>query len=161
MLANRLTQEPGVTVLLVERGGVKNEFVSRIPLLSSHFASDGSRSHVVQSIPQKHVNGRKLDIVTGKSLGGASKINAMMYTRGLPAEYDLWEAMGNESWGYQDILPCFVKGEHYMSGVAEAQSTWHGLDGARSYAYSVVSPNCVFRRMASPVASTKTLVTYG
>ena len=96
---------------VVERGGVKNEFMSRVPLLSSHFASDGSRSHVVKSTPQKHLNGRQLDIVSGNSLGGASKINAMMYTRGLPAEYDLWESMGNVGWGYQDILPYFVKDE--------------------------------------------------
>ncbi|EIW79544.1 alcohol oxidase [Coniophora puteana RWD-64-598 SS2] len=129
VLANRLTQDPDVTVLLIERGGVQNNFISRVPLLSSHFASDGSRSHVVPSAPQKHLNGRQLDVVSGKSLGGASKINAMMYTRGLPAEYDSWEAMGNEGWGYRDVLPYFIKTENYLDGAAEGKSPWHGTKG--------------------------------
>lgn len=135
VLANRLSQDPNVTVLLVERGGVKNSFVSRIPLLSSHFASDGSRSHLALSTPQMHLDERQLEIISGNSLGGASKINAMMYTRGLPAEYNLWEAMGNTGWGYKDILPQFIKGEKLIDRSAQSKLAWHGTKGFYFYFY--------------------------
>ncbi|KIP07165.1 hypothetical protein PHLGIDRAFT_30130 [Phlebiopsis gigantea 11061_1 CR5-6] len=129
VLANRLSQDATVSVLLIERGGVKNTFVSRIPLLSSHFASDGSRSKVLLSAPQKHLDGRQLEIIAGNSLGGASKINAMMYTRGLPAEYKLWKGMGNEGWGYQDLLPYFLKGEKFLNASTANDSACHNAKG--------------------------------
>ena len=129
MLANRLSQQADVTVLLIERGDVKDTFISRVPLLSSHFASDGSRSHVVLSAPQTHLDGRQLEIISGNSLGGASKINAMMYTRGLPAEFELWEAMGNEGWGYRDLLPYFMKGEKFLNVSTEDRSACHSTKG--------------------------------
>ncbi|KAH7908248.1 hypothetical protein BJ138DRAFT_1103672 [Hygrophoropsis aurantiaca] len=74
-----------VIVLVVERGGLSNGLISRIPLLSSHFASDGSHSKVWKSVPQPYVGGRKFELVGGNSVGGSSKINAVLCTRGLPA----------------------------------------------------------------------------
>ncbi|KAJ6576562.1 alcohol oxidase [Mycena vulgaris] len=112
VLANRLSQNVGVSVLLLERGGVQDKWVSRVPLFSSHFASDGSRSWVTKSTPQAHVDNREIDLVGGNCLGGSSRINAMLYTRGLPAEFNGWTKSGN--WDYDSLEPYFVKSERNL-----------------------------------------------
>lgn len=111
VLANRLSEDPDVSVLLVERGGVKNNFISRIPLLSSHFASDGSQSQVWRSVPQEHANNRVMELLGGNTLGGSSQINSMLYTRGLPAEFNHLVDSGCEGWGYDDMEQYFIKSE--------------------------------------------------
>ena len=128
-MANRLSQNADVSVLLIERGGLKNNWISRIPLLSSHFASDGSRSRVWKSTPQEHVDGRVLDLVGGNSMGGASKINAMLYTRGLPAEYNAWKEAGRKGWSYEDMQPYFIKSETDLDCESSEFKDYHGFTG--------------------------------
>lgn len=131
MLANRLSQDPAVSVLLIERGGVKNSFISRIPLLSSHFASDGSRSQVWATAPQKHVDNRAMELLGGNSMGGCTKINAMLYTRGLPAEYNSWVESGCKGWSYDDMEPYFIKSETDLDhkDSTETANEYHGTSG--------------------------------
>ncbi|GJJ10629.1 hypothetical protein Clacol_004856 [Clathrus columnatus] len=106
VLANRLSAaDPHTSVLVIERGDISNNWMTRIPLLSTHFPSNGSRSHVWRSAPQKLLNNRAIEMVRGNLLGGSSRINGMIYTRGVPGEYNSWAAAGRRGWGYDDLLP--------------------------------------------------------
>ncbi|KAH7917272.1 alcohol oxidase [Leucogyrophana mollusca] len=125
VIANRLTQDQHISVLVAERGSVSNGLISRIPLLSSHFASDGSRSRVWRSVPQEHVDGRIIDLVGGNSVGGSSKINAMLYTRGLPGDYNSW---GRDGWRYDDMQPYFIKSERFLD-CKDDTVDYHGTSG--------------------------------
>ncbi|KAJ6515062.1 GMC oxidoreductase, partial [Mycena vitilis] len=125
-LANRLSQNVGVSVLLLERGGVQDGWISRVPLFSSHFASDGSRSWVTQSTAQALFDNREIDVAGGNCLGGSSRINSMLYTRGLPAEFNAWTKSG--SWDYASLEPWFIKSETNLDfhGVVKGYSGTKG-----------------------------------
>ncbi|KXN89708.1 L-sorbose 1-dehydrogenase [Leucoagaricus sp. SymC.cos] len=98
VLANRLSASADKTVLLIERGPIADDWASRVPLLSSDFSSDGSRSQK-RSSEYQPAAGRKFEFVNGSALGGSSRINQMLYARGAKAEYDLWASIGCEGWG--------------------------------------------------------------
>lgn len=114
-LANRLSSARNVSVLVVERGPVADTWTSRVPLFSTDFASDGSRTYKQESAPQSAIRGRKLELFSGKALGGTSRINSMLYTRGTAAEYTAWEAAGRKGWDYDDVLPLFKRSERYLN----------------------------------------------
>ncbi|KAG8221334.1 GMC oxidoreductase [Butyriboletus roseoflavus] len=129
VIANRLSKDPGVSVLLLERGGVKGGWFSSIPLLSTHFVSDGSRSRVLRSTPQKHLGGRTIELISSNSLGGASKINSMLYNRGIPAEYNSWRDAGRVGWGYEDMLRFFTRSETDLDQDPRNPKPYHGTSG--------------------------------
>ncbi|KAH9843565.1 GMC oxidoreductase [Rhodofomes roseus] len=129
VLANRLSQEESVSVLVIERGAVGDGWLSSVPLLSSHFASDGSRSRVWNTVPQKHVNSRVFQLAGGNSLGGGSRINAMLYMRGVPAEYDAWSKAGCKGWSYDEMLPYFVRSETDIDQDRDRPASHHGISG--------------------------------
>ncbi|KAJ3799956.1 alcohol oxidase [Lentinula aff. detonsa] len=112
-LANMLSAQEANKVLLIERGSVADNWASRVPLLSADFASDGSRTRKVLRAPQD-ILGRSLELYTGSALGGTSRINQMLYGRGLPAEYNAWRDAGNPGWGWEDIKPYFLKSERAL-----------------------------------------------
>ena len=93
------------------------------------FRRDNDRSCQWDSVPQKNANGRVIELVSGKSLGGATKINAMLYNRGAPAQYNAWAAAGRKGWSYDDIEPYFVKSEHHLGIVSETSQDFHGVLG--------------------------------
>ncbi|KAI0321514.1 alcohol oxidase [Amylostereum chailletii] len=132
VLANRLSAGPSNRVLLLEQGPVADTWASRVPLLSSDFASDGSRTLRITSEYQQEINQDRV-LYVGKALGGSSRINAMLYTRGLPAEYDAWEAAGRDGWGWKDLKPYFLKSEHANYAcdpdVHNTKGEWHNSDG--------------------------------
>ena len=128
MVANRLS-EAGFTVLVVERGAIGDSWISRIPLLSQAHQSTDGRVISFKSTPQKHADNRTLDLMAGNSLGGGSKINAMLYTRGLPAEYNAWAAAGRKGWAYGDLREFFVKSEKDLDQPTGATPTDHGVRG--------------------------------
>ena len=124
VLANRLSEDPTVRVLLVEAGGRDRSLKIKIPAafpeqfhtkLDWEFATD----------PEPHVDGRELYIPRGRSLGGSSSMNAMLYVRGRPLDYDGWEAQGAPGWGYQEVLPYFIRAEDNVRGPSE----YHGAGG--------------------------------
>ncbi|KAJ7126374.1 GMC oxidoreductase [Mycena crocata] len=131
VLANRLSRDKDSSVLLIERGGVQDAWASRVPLFSSHFASDGSRSWVSKTVPQKHANNREIELIGGSCLGGSSRINAMLYTRGLPAEFNAWTRSGK--WNYEKILPYIVRSEKNLSGTRLAPTSYSGTEGEWSH----------------------------
>ncbi|MEM7534025.1 MAG: GMC family oxidoreductase N-terminal domain-containing protein [Chloroflexota bacterium] len=110
VLANRLTENPDVTVLLLEAGGPDAQPDIPIPgRLYNLFKTDVDWSY--QSEPQPHLNNRRIDLNRGKVLGGTSSINGMVYIRGHRWDYDRWAALGNKGWAYADVLPYFKKAE--------------------------------------------------
>ena len=104
VLANRLTEDPATRVLLIEAGGRDRSPNIKIPAAFAkqfHTKLDWDFS----TEPEPHVDGRSLYVPRGKSLGGSSSMNAMLYVRGRPLDYDLWEAQGAAGWGWRDVLP--------------------------------------------------------
>ncbi|KAF9448446.1 GMC oxidoreductase [Macrolepiota fuliginosa MF-IS2] len=126
VLANRLSVSCDKTVLLIERGPVADSWASRVPLLSSDFSSDGSRSQTRMSEYQPEL-GRPIELVHGSALGGSTRINQMLYTRGLKREYDMWAESGCEGWAWKDVEPFFKRSERFLDGGDDADC--HGKKG--------------------------------
>ena len=124
VLANRLSEDPSVRVLLLEAGGKDRSPNIKIP------AAFAKQFHTkldweYETEPEAHVDGRRLYVPRGKSLGGSSSMNAMLYVRGRPLDYDGWEAQGAPGWGYRDVLPYFIRSEDNARGASE----FHGAGG--------------------------------
>lgn len=118
VLANRLTEDPNVNVLLLEAGAPDDHPDIRIP------ASFGELMHTELdwnyfTQPQPALHRRKEFWPRGKVLGGSSSTNAMMYIRGARYDYDRWQAEGNEGWSYAEVLPYFKKSENQERGSSE------------------------------------------
>lgn len=115
VLAGRLSEDPQVSVCLIEAGGPGDTWLTRIP--GAIFVTVPTRLHnwAFETVPQPGLNGRKSYQPRGKVLGGCSAINAMMYARGQPADYNLWEALGNPGWSFASVLPYFKRSEHNTS----------------------------------------------
>ncbi|KAH8114085.1 alcohol oxidase [Phellopilus nigrolimitatus] len=126
VLANRLSSDPSISVLLVEKGVAENTWVSKVPLFSTDFTSVGERTYRRDSLPQKFVGGRPQELFSGKVLGGTSRINAMLYTRGIAAEFNAWSAAGRKGWSYDEILPLFKKSQRSLSSSAGPESGRNG-----------------------------------
>jgi choline dehydrogenase-like flavoprotein len=124
VLANRLSEDPAVRVLLLEAGGKDRSLNVKIPAaFPKQFHTKLDWDFATE--PEPHVDGRSLFIPRGKMLGGCSSMNAMLYVRGRPLDYDSWEAQGAPGWGYRDVLPYFVKSEDNVRGASE----FHGAGG--------------------------------
>jgi choline dehydrogenase-like flavoprotein len=124
VLANRLSEDPSVSVLLIEAGGSDRSPKVKIPAaFAEQFRTKLDWNFETE--PEAHVDGRRLYIPRGKMLGGCSSMNAMLYVRGRPLDYDGWEAQGAPGWGYRDVLPYFVRAEDNARGASE----YHGAGG--------------------------------
>ncbi len=120
VLAARLTENANARVLLLEAGGADTAKEVRIPAaFSKLFKSNCDWNYSTEEEP--HLNGRRLYWPRGKMIGGSSSMNAMIYIRGNPADYDGWKRLGNKGWGFADVLPYFEKLENRSgSGVSGA-----------------------------------------
>jgi choline dehydrogenase-like flavoprotein len=124
VLANRLTEDPKVKVLLLEAGGPDARKEVHIPVaFSKLFKTPCDWAYYTEPEPQ--LGNRGLYWPRGKVLGGSSSINAMIYIRGHRYDYDHWRDLGNAGWGYQDVLPYFRKSEAQENGASE----FHGTAG--------------------------------
>lgn len=127
VLANRLTEDPATTVLLLEAGGPDEVQEIHIPAaFSTLFKSPLDWAYETEEQP--HLHHRKLYWPRGKVLGGSSSINAMVYMRGNRRDYDHWSELGNEGWGYADVLPYFKKAENEERAELAA-TVYHGVGG--------------------------------
>ncbi|HTR13146.1 MAG TPA: FAD-dependent oxidoreductase [Roseiarcus sp.] len=126
-VAARLAQaEGGPSVALFEAGPAKASILSDVPLGIAALVPMKSRhNYAYETVPQPGFNGRKGYQPRGRGLGGSSLINAMIYTRGQPQDYDSWAAMGCKGWGFRDVLPYFKRAEDNARGADE----WHGVGG--------------------------------
>jgi choline dehydrogenase len=124
VLANRLSEDPSVRVLLLEAGGRDRSPKIKIPAaFPEQFHTKLDWDFATE--PEPHVDGRSLYMPRGKALGGSSSMNAMLYVRGRPLDYDGWEAQGAPGWGYADVLPYFIRAEDNVRGPSE----YHGAGG--------------------------------
>jgi len=112
VIANRLSENPEVTVCLLEAGPPDSSPVIHVPLLIVKAMSDHRINWLYWSKPQSHAGHRPAFIPRGKTLGGSSAINGMVYMRGSPHDYDDWAAAGNSGWSWDEVKPYFLKSEN-------------------------------------------------
>jgi choline dehydrogenase len=113
VLANRLSADSTVKVLLLEAGGRDTNPFIHMPAGYVALMQSGAVDWGYHTEPQKHLNARPLFWPRGKVLGGSSSVNAMVYIRGCQSDYDTWRQLGNTGWSYADCLPYFRRAESY------------------------------------------------
>ena len=116
-LAGRLTENPDITVCLLEAGPKDDSFLIHAPAgAAALMPKKNKHNWAYATVPQTGLNGRKGYQPRGKTLGGSSSINAMIYIRGDRSDYDNWADMGAKGWGWDDVLPYFKKSENCEAG---------------------------------------------
>ena len=125
VLANRLSEDAGARVLLLEAGGRDTHPFIHIPLGMGKLHEWGLFDWGYHTEPEPNLNGRKIGAERGKVLGGSSSINVMAYTRGHAGDYDRWAQKGARGWSYAEVLPYFRRCEAWEEG----ESPWRGGEG--------------------------------
>ena len=125
VLANRLSEDGQARVLLLEAGGRDLHPYIHIPLGLGEMHRRHMFDWGYESEPEPNLNGRRIEAMRGKVLGGSSSINVMAFTRGNPGDYDRWAQNGAEGWSYNDVLPYFKRVESWEDG----GNVWRGADG--------------------------------
>jgi choline dehydrogenase-like flavoprotein len=143
LLANRLSADPSVKVLLLEAGGRDNWIWFHVPVGYLFAIGHPRADWLFETVAQPGLDGRALAYPRGKVIGGSSSINAMIYMRGQAQDYDGWRQKGLVGWGWSDVLPYFLRhedhiaptGEHHRSGgeyrVEHPRVRWDILDAIR------------------------------
>ncbi len=125
VMAARLSEDPKLHVVLLEAGGPDNSVLIHCPTGVAIMARTGQANWALETVPQAGLKGRRGYQPRGKVLGGSSSINAMIYARGHPSDYEHWKSQGNPGWGWADVLPVFRQAEHNE----RFQDEWHGQGG--------------------------------
>jgi choline dehydrogenase len=143
VLANRLSADPSIKVLLLEAGGRDDWIWFHIPVGYLFAIGHPRADWLLETVPQPGLDDRVLAYPRGKVIGGSSSINAMIYMRGQALDYDSWRQKGLVGWGWTDVLPYFLRhedhiapsGEHHRSGgeyrVEHPRVRWDILDAIR------------------------------
>lgn len=125
VLAGRLSEDPATRVLLLEAGPADRSIWLHLPIGYGKTMWDPRYNWCFHTDPEPSMNGRRIYWPTGKTLGGSSAINGLIYIRGQREDYDRWRALGNVGWSYDDVLPYFIRSEHNERGAGP----FHGGDG--------------------------------
>lgn len=125
VIANRLSADPSVKVVLLEAGPADRNPWIHIPVGYFKTLHDPKIDWCYKTEPQEHLHGRSIDWPRGKVLGGSSSLNGLLYVRGQPQDYDRWAQMGNKGWSWDDVLPLFKRSENNERGADE----FHGDQG--------------------------------
>lgn len=125
LIANRLSRDPALSVCLIEAGRPDSSPSIDMPIGVLKLIGKRDFNWYFDTEPQLHLNGRKLFWPRGKTLGGSSAINGMVYVRGAAEDYDEWEALGAKGWGWSKMLPYFQRHEHNERGA----DAFHGEGG--------------------------------
>ncbi len=132
VLAGRLSEDPAVTVCLLEAGGPDTSAFIHAPLGFAATAPLGIFNWNFESVPQAGLGGRRGFAPRGKVMGGSSSLNAMVYTRGNALDYNRWADLGNPGWSYQEVLPIFKQSENNQCFGADA---YRGTGGPLNVCY--------------------------
>ena len=124
VLANRLTEDGKYSVLLLEAGGSDRSIWIQMPIGYGRTFFDKRINWMYDTEPVEALGGRRSYWPRGKVIGGSGSINAMVYVRGQPRDFDDWKALGNQGWGWDDVLPYFKKSEDF-----DWHSAHHGQGG--------------------------------
>jgi choline dehydrogenase len=124
VLASRLTEDGKSTVLLLEAGGSDLSIWIQMPIGYGRTFFDKRINWMYDTAPVESLGGRQSYWPRGKVIGGSGSINAMVYVRGQPHDFDDWQALGNPGWGWDDVLPYFKKSEDF-----DGHSAYHGRGG--------------------------------
>jgi choline dehydrogenase len=122
ILAARLTEDPGVSVCVLEAGPPDRNFFIHLPAGFIKTLVDPSVTWQFSTEPTERTGGRRIKTIQGRTLGGSSSVNGMIYNRGQPADLDSWAQRGNRGWGYADCLPYYMRTENRIG---------HGRDDRR------------------------------
>jgi choline dehydrogenase len=125
VLANRLSEDPATTVLLLEAGGRDNYIWTKIPVGYLYCMGNPRTDWRFKTEAEPGLNGRALNYPRGRILGGCTAINGMIYMRGQARDYDQWRQMGNPGWAWDDVLPYFRRSEDHVAGASDL----HGAGG--------------------------------
>lgn len=125
VLAARLSEDPACRVLLLEAGPPDASLWLHLPIGYGKTMWSTKYNWCFYTDPDPNMNGRRIYWPRGKTLGGSSAINGLIYIRGQKEDYDSWAALGNRGWGYKDVLPYFVKSETNERGASQ----YHGGSG--------------------------------
>lgn len=125
-LAARLSENPATRVALIEAGGSDQSGWVSIPAGLIGTVPTRRMNWAFETVPQPGLNGRRGYQPRGKVMGGSSSINAMIYSRGHPGDYDEWAALGCQGWDWAGVLPYFKRSEGNTAGL---DPKWHGVDG--------------------------------
>lgn len=132
VLASRLSDEPGTTVLLLEAGGPGRNPLYAMPMLAGRLNRWRANNWFYHTEPQAGLGGRSIFLPRGRMVGGSFMFNGAVYVRGSPFDYDSWRQLGNVGWSYADVLPYFRRSERYEGGA----DTFHGADGPLAVGHS-------------------------
>jgi choline dehydrogenase len=159
VLANRLSADPKTRVLLLEAGGRDSYFWIHIPIGYLYTMGNPRTDWCLSTEAEAGLNGKALAYPRGRVLGGCSSINGMIYMRGQARDYDLWRQAGNTGWGWDDVLPYFLRSEDHYQGasdthgaggewrVEEPRLSWEILDAFRDACAEVgIPPTSDFNR---------------
>jgi choline dehydrogenase len=149
VLAARLSEDADARVLLLEAGGSEaDDYRIAMPLAWRDVFQNPKLSWGFVTEPELQADGRTVAAPRGKVLGGSNSVNGMMYSRGAPADYDEWRALGLEGWSYRDVLPYFCRSESNWRGA----SVYHGDSGpltvTRHVPDTVIYPRLIARAEA-------------
>jgi choline dehydrogenase-like flavoprotein len=139
VLANRLSEDGAARVLLIEAGPPDRHPYISIPLGMGRMHDNAMFDWGYETEAEPALNGRKIDAMRGKVLGGSSSVNVMAYTRGNRGDYDRWAQKGALGWSYADVLPYFKRAETWENG----ENPWRGADGPLGTQYAK-TPDSLF-----------------
>jgi choline dehydrogenase len=159
LLANRLSADPAVSVLLVEAGGKDDWFWIDVPVGYLYTIANPRTDWCYKTAPDEHLAGRSIHYARGRLLGGCSSINAMIYMRGQKEDWDHWASLGNRGWSWDEVVPVFRRLEDYAGDPADGYGSggelrvedprvrWEILDAwRRAAAECGIAPIKVFNR---------------
>lgn len=125
VVASRLAESGRYSVLLLEAGGTDRRVWIRLPIGYGRTFFDPRINWMYETEPVPALGGRRSYWPRGRVIGGSGSINAMVHVRGQPRDFEDWRALGNPGWGWDDVLPYFIKSEDHDHGASE----WHGVGG--------------------------------
>ena len=141
VVASRLSEDPGVTVALLEAAPEDTSALVHCPAGYAAAVKTGIGNWGFETVPQSGLNDRRGYQPRGKVLGGSTSINTMIYIRGQREDYDHWAASGNPGWSWEEVLPYFKRAEHNERGA----DAWHATGGPLNVV-DLMSPNAASRR---------------